>query len=225
MKNERLKKALIEAQNRELAMIPDEKTLGKQYAFTDPFQKKMALLIRKTNHRYVTIGRFTIRRAFLVLIIAILLMTGCMSVKEIREPLFEFFVKDYGKFSRITFSENTASQNQEEIVEQEFEYILPEVPEGYEVVVEEKFQDWHDVEFRNSENHVIYYMKIIPDGLIKEVDTEGAKVEQTIINGNQGIKFSNKGMNYVIWTSEIYSYTLLGSCEMSVLEEIAKKIK
>ena len=224
-----LKQALMEARERELASIPNEEALRQQYTFSDSFEQKMAVVIRKTNHRYVTISRFTMRRVFVAIIVAILLLTGCMSVKEIREPLFNFFIKDYGKFSRITFEENPASQEQEGTEpekEVEFTYTLPEMPEGYEVVREDKLDDWHTVEFKGgNENIIIYGKVVVSPSMIMEIDTEGTQTETIIINGNKGIKYTNKGANHLIWMSSGYRYTLTGICEMSVLEEIAKNLK
>lgn len=80
---------------------------------------------------------FTVRRT----IVAIIFLTSCMSVKEIRDPIFQFFIEVYDTFSRNSFS-----QVRTDNIDDKFEYKLSPIPNGYTVISENKFDRWHEAE-------------------------------------------------------------------------------
>lgn len=220
MDNVVLKQAALRALNTELDLLPSEDELKAHYSFTPEFKKKINDLIAKTDRRYVSVAGFKLRRAVVALVAALLMLTGCMSFKAVREPIVKFFAQTYEKGTDITF-EGTEYMNPDD-----FEYKMPVPPEGYFIVEEEKYGGLYDVKFKNINGDIIYYTQLNPDGATVMLNTENADVSYIDINGHEAMKIENGyAGNIIAWCDGIYYYEFIGTCDMGTLEKTAKTIK
>lgn len=223
MNDEILKMACKRAAMIELAALPDDDSPELDYEFSARFERKMKKLIKyarkKEKHPSLSYTLYSLRRVVLIALVALILLTGCMSIKEIREPIISFFVETFERFTLVTFpsSDNPAD-------EPEFEYITPSVPNGYSIVATEKLTELYELELKNKNGEIIKYTQFDPGGATLSLDTEDTKTENVIINGLTILKYSKGESNYLFWTDEKYAYTLVGTCDFPVLFDIIKEI-
>lgn len=218
MDNQMLKKAAIEARLLELETIPTEQDLCNKFSFSEEFIEKMDILINKFAKKYIIFAGFVIQKTVAVACVVLILFTGCMGIPAVREPVISLFVKVYKTYSRITYSQANS-------VDEEFEYILPDVSEDYTLVSEEKLTLMYNVEFMYKDGSPIWYSQMNPKGATTTINTEGVQIEYEDINGHRVLKYYNKGDYTLMWTDKKYSYSLIGTSGFSVLEDILKTIK
>lgn len=222
MTDELLKQALKEAMMQELETLPAEEELKNRYQFSKEFEKSMDLLVKQTNRKYVTIGRYTIRKAMLAALIAVMLLTGCIGIRPVREAIIQFFVETNEKNSLLTFSGFSSTEPNTDF---DFKPITPKVPEGYTLTSETLWESYYELQYENSNGEIIFYTQMIPnESTVVRIDTEGVQLKYIDINGYKGIQYSKYDENNISWTDEHYFYDLIGTCEMSVLEEIAEDL-
>ena len=218
MNDELLKQALEEVMIRELDSMPGESELQKRYRFSEDFEGKMDLLIRATNRRYVTIGRYTIRKVMLAALLAVLFLTGCIGIKPIREAVIHFLVKENSDNSDIVFPYHDERKDAGFVIHE------PDVPNGYVIRSEYRDEGYYEVNYSGSDHETLTYIQMIPDGTNINVDTEDISLNHIEIHGYEGRQYSKEGTNNIFWTDENCFYSLSGTCEMSVLEKMAEEL-
>ena len=166
MNDELLKQALEEVMIRELDSMPGESELQKRYRFSEEFEGKMDLLIRATNRRYVTIGRYTIRKVMLAALLAVLFLTGCIGIKPVREAVIHFLVKENSDNSDIVFPYHDERKDAGFVIHE------PDVPTGYVIRSEYRDEGYYEVNYSGSDHETLTYIQMIPDGTNINVDTE-----------------------------------------------------
>ncbi len=215
-----LKSALKETLMQELALLPDEKELSKLFSISARYDRKIRKIIRNTEKATVHILGVKMRPALVVAAIVMLLFTGCMTIQPIREQVIKFFMNITPIYSEIKFSKPSS-----EYADIEFTYDLPTPPKGYEVTVENKAPEWHNVQYDNKDGDFVRYTKSVAENSTLQINTEGVTTTDIYINGCLGLKYSNQGISTIVWTDEKGLYTLDGTCEMGILEKMALSIK
>ena len=56
------------------------------------------------------------------------------------------------------------------------------------------------------------------------IDNEDAYFEEISINGYKGYESSKDNINAVCWADGLYYYELQGTCEISILKEMAESL-
>lgn len=106
-----LKKAAQEVQRREMEALNNEMALVESHVFSETFNRKMEKLLRFSQKSYFpyvnTIGK---RVAIITIAVVISLSATAFSVKAIREPVVNFFVNVYEKFSSIVFQSDESEK-------------------------------------------------------------------------------------------------------------------
>ena len=216
---QKLKEALQAYYDKELSNLPSEEELAAKQQFSPEFERKMERIKKLSRRNYVSIAHLTVRRSSVAAILVIVLLASSMSVEAIRTPIVKFLLEGYETFSRIVFPQDAPLSEDDT-----FEYIMPTIPDGYFVVSEIKLDGSYDVELQSADGESIRYSKHRLDSLTMDIDTEGVGTETVIINGFDSLRYSNKGTNNLIWNDEEHVFSLSGSCDFSVLEEMSKNI-
>ena len=203
--------------DKRLKKIPNRK-------LSPEFDRKMKWLFFLHRIRYDvyfnTVGK---RVAAIILCFVIAGTTTVMSVDALRDGLFELIEKVYSRFSQITFEPVQSTYSTPEVFE---EYSLTEVSEGFSLetdyVNESLFVK--EQEFTNG-THFIVFGQHLAEKANFSVDTEGVVTEIVECEGKEILYFSNKGIQYALWTEEDYAFIIHSDLSMEQVIEMAVSVK
>ena len=216
--DEKLKLA-FELYNKELCeSLPAEDELSN-IIFSENFEAKMQKLIsvQKKSYFYL-INTVSKRVAIIVLTIIIGLTATTFGVKAIRETVIDFVTKTFEKFTTISIK-NGEVVTPDEFVKTEPKYI----PEGFSVDSKIETNVSIRIEYKNNENFYIGFSQRLNVGGAN-VDTEGVEFEKIYINGFEGIKYTNKGENTIIFADKFYLYKFYGQVPFDELIKMAESV-
>jgi hypothetical protein len=122
--------AAREAQRREMEILEKEIDLSEQHGFSDEYNRKMDKLLKFSRKPYFnfvnTVGK---RAAVIIVTLITALSITTFSVKALREPVVDFIISVYEKFSNILFQTDEAENSFPITIE---EFYRPEyLPDGY----------------------------------------------------------------------------------------------
>lgn len=204
--------------------IADEyPTTGKNHhVFSYEFEQKMKELTeakqkRKLFNRFNSVGR---RIAIIVVISIIILTTTVFSVKALRVPIIDFFVKAYEEFFTI-FTGDADKKYTEEF---NFTPKSPTyVPKGFSC--DKIYED--DLSYRenySSSVGLLYYIK--QDRLYQnqkiDIDQYDEKIE---LSGIQYYYYVTDADNSVVWFDADYSYMISGNIDKEEMLKIAQSME
>lgn len=202
----------------------DEELSG--ITFSEEFERKMQKLINRQKKFYYywfnTVGK---RVAAIILVLLLSLTTITFSVKALREPVIRFIVETYEKFSSIVFVNDKSEEDT--IIDFTFEKVNPAyIPSGYVKDSEMDAVSIYQARYFNSDRTSTFlYMQAINDEGIIQANTEGIIYENIRINNIDGVIYSNKGNNTVIFNTDEYVFTIIGTISKEELVKIAESIK
>lgn len=192
----------------------------KTITFSRTFEDKMEKLlsVQKKSYYYMvnTVGK---KVAIIVLTFLIALTATTFGVKAIRESVIEFITETFEKFTRISI-ESDNNSNATEFKKTQPKYI----PEGFKISRSSDYEDSYLIIYSDSQNNIISYSQQINYDSIITTDTEGAEIETVYINSLEGIMYSNKGYNNIIFGNENYFFTLYSDASMEELYKMAESI-
>ena len=203
--------------DRRLAQIPERKT-------SPVFQKKMKRLFLLHKVRYDvffnTVGK---RVAAIILCLVIAGATTVMSVDALRDGLFELIEKVYSRFSQITFEPVQSTYSTPEIFE---EYSITDIPEDFTLETDYLNKDLFikEQEFING-TQTFWFGQRLAEKANFLVDTEGTTTETIEYGGKEMLCFSNKGIQYALWSEGSYAFIIHGDIPMEQILEIAASVK
>lgn len=203
----------------EEAALPDfsAKHNRKMKKAFDVYSRNKAL----TANEYTAANRTLSARKRIVLAVIIIVLlaiaTGCVIA----------FISD--SFRGTVYSDNTYlfafdETNCPKTIEKE--YTLSAVPEGYELYRVVTAKTSVSTEYRNSDNQVLVFEQTVKSEFASHVNTEGHYLQETVINGCDGIyaEFFYDGFveSMVIWNNEYYILELSGKFDKDTLEKLAE---
>ncbi len=204
--------------NKMIEALPSDKELSK-IQFSPAFEKKMKKLLslQKKTYYYLinTVGK---RVAIILLTIIISLTATTLSVKSLREAVFEFITETHKKYTKI--SVDSSEPTSQTVIKTAPQY----VPEGYKIESEIDVGNFYSIAYVNNDNIKIRYDQEIHSGTTIHVDTEGVEVERIYINSLEGISYVTKGWSTVIFADENHIFTVAGEIPMEEIIKMAESI-
>lgn len=200
--------------------LPNDSELSA-ITFSKAFEEKMQkLLSRQKKSYYYLINTVGKRAAIIILTLLIGLTVTTFSVKALREAVLEFFTQIFDTHTDITITDGTYP------IAIEFKKTQPQyIPEGFEITINEDYEESCRIVYQNSENITINYLQHANDnGGSLSADTEDVEFETIYINSLEGIKYHIKGLNKIVFGNEEYFFTLRGEISMEELIKMAESI-
>lgn len=177
------------------------------YQFTDNFEKKMGILIKRSRQKRkygipVTTGR---RVAAILLIVLMGTFTLSIGVEAVREKIFDFI-----KIKHDTYTEKLYFVNEKE--SEEFLPLWPTyIPEGYNLVAEELLEDYLLLSYEFEEGNIIICQEQIVDGMAVSQDNEYIKEKEINIQGvSAQMKYKENGVIRILWEKHNCIFTVSG---------------
>ena len=214
--------AVEEAENRALIkmagdlpeLTQEEKEANLQKLLTQikntpaPEKKKKAVVVR-SKRKIVTY----------IIVAAILMSLICMSVTAIREPIFNFFVNIYDRFTAVAIYDSGDSGN-EAIEKLEFKYI----PEGYEFKSKSCGSNYVRYTWSDGIDKIIFMQKYTSNNTEYRFNTENDHMQTISINDINALYHEQHNRQIITWTKNNEVLTLVCPIDMQ-LEDMLDIIK
>ncbi len=187
---------------------------------------KITRMIRREHWKreYKDIISAVKRIAAVFMIICTISFALVMSVRAIREALWQTLIEWYEDYIAVSFHSDERAPGTIEIKKEP-----AAIPAGWkrEVIIDST--SFFYVHYLLEEERVVSYRQEILDDNEAWVDNEDSEVEEITIGEYKGIliKLNDKNSYYMIWTDGEYSYSLSGSSSIvdrKMLTEIAESV-
>lgn len=208
----------VERQN---ALLPSEEEWSDA-PLSPEFEARMQKLLAHRRHGYYalfgTVGR-RVASIVVALLVSATILTA--SVEALRTPTMRFFARVYETFTQIFVVEDTTDSS----VLPPFVPCAPTyVPEGYEVSSVQTVERHQRIRYVNESGRRISFTQSRSSNLSIHIDTEGVDYTEIRIGDYEGIIYSNKGTNAVVFTDNTYLYTLSSTIDRAELIKMAESL-
>lgn len=205
--DEELTRALKIVYDERLKYDPDKEN-SIVWNFTEEyhFEEKMDKLIKARKHLYWKYVNTLGKRIAVVILFIIVAFSSAMTVPAVREPVIEFIVETYEKFSKFYVDEDTLQYSEYDIPDTiEQEYAPSYIPDGY--IRTDYYAGTKSVNiiWNNKKNEIRFYQRII--SLQAIINTEDAEIKQKELNGHSVYTYTQNNTTTYLW--EDYGYTFV----------------
>ncbi|HEY5465598.1 MAG TPA: DUF4367 domain-containing protein, partial [Clostridia bacterium] len=138
--------------------------------------------------------------------IIITIMASAFSISASRDAIVGFMVRTYEKFSTIIFTRTPTApgQSSNTVDPGKITDRLPtDLPKGYVLSEQTNLRRFVQMIYTNEAGIELIYIKQEKAGTRIDINTEGIQTESILVNQNQGIFYSNKGMSGLIWIDDV----------------------
>jgi hypothetical protein len=154
-----------------------------------------------------------------IIVAAILMSLICMSVTAIREPIFNFFVNIYDRFTAVAIYDSGDSGN-EAIEKLEFKYI----PDGYKLESEFSELKMERYIWNDGTNKIIFTHYLAGENTEYRFNTEYDHMQKISINDINALYHWQHNRQIITWTKNNEVFTLDCPIDMQ-LEDMIDIIK
>lgn len=215
------KESAREAQKLEMEILEKELQIAGTHEFSEAFQSRMSKLITFSRKPYFLVINTIGKKIAVILIIFVLTFsTILIRVEAARQPIFQFFIEIYEKFSSVLFPDMEQGICYPESIEKNYK---PQyIPEGYTLLESIVLTTTTQFIYSNKNGDELIYTQYVISSNSLSVDTEGVDIQNITIDGKETLFYSNKGINNLIWTDSDYGYLISGRI---IRDEIIKMMK
>lgn len=218
MTESNFQKALYDALVPEYEMAMQD--VADEHEFSPEFEKKMKKLInRRSKPYYKIINTARKRIACVAVVILAASLVTIMNVDALRNPLSDFFISIFEKFSIFQpVEDDTAPEAIEEIYEITYDL------DDFEVIYEDKDKFSYEISYL-KDDIVVNFTQHIKDSAFN-VNTENAEISTIDINGHEAIYFiDNQNYSYLIWDNGDYIISIGSNVGENTLIDMAKSVQ
>lgn len=217
---EEFKAAFREVVSSEFAHIPtDESSID--FTFSEKFNKKMEKLIKSQRKPYWNFISTVSRRAAVIIVAIITLVTAAFSVKAIREPIIKFIKQVYESFTHYSFDGDTV-----EIITKE--YTITQMLDGYEQFDKLTSENTIATTYKNKLGDTIIFTQMTTEYSIGYfVDNESGEQYTETVDDIE-IEFKEwYDTKTAIWANDGYVFSIdcIGNISFEDIKQIIRTIK
>ena len=220
MSREEFKAAFREVVSSEFAHIPtDESSID--FTFSEKFIKRMDKLIKSQRKPYWNFISTVSRRAAVIIVAIITLVTAAFSVKAIREPIIKFIKQVYESFTHYSFDGDTV-----EIITKE--YTITQMLDGYEQFDKLRSENTIATTYKNKLGDTIIFTQMTTEYSIGYfVDNESGEQYTETVDDIE-IEFKEwYDTKTAIWANDGYVFSIdcIGNISFEDIKQIIRTIK
>ncbi|MBQ7896786.1 MAG: DUF4367 domain-containing protein [Clostridia bacterium] len=168
------------------------------------------------------------RVAVVFLIVTSVAFASAMSVKAVREALWDIIVGWYEEYIQLDFTKENPTAENTTASAFEFEYKEPRLGEGYERYVIEQDQKDFGIEYEKDKTLIVYRQNLIDDRRIytSNNDTVVSEIKIGDYDAFAFTFYSNGAeQNTIMWEDGIYFYSIGANLPLDELKAIAETIE
>ena len=220
MSREEFKAAFREVVSSEFAHIPtDESSID--FTFSEKFMKRMDKLIKSQRKPYWNFISKVSRRAAVIIVAIITLVTAAFSVKAIREPIIKFIKQVYESVTHYSFDGDTV-----EIITKE--YTITQMLDGYEQFDKLTSENTIATTYKNKLGDTIIFTQMTTEYSIGYfVDNESGEQYTETVDDIE-IEFKEwYDTKTAIWANDGYVFSIdcIGNISFEDIKQIIRTIK
>lgn len=211
----------------------------ERYLSADPdltlSEKDKEKIIKRTeksyadsHKKYRPVFEAVKRVAAAVLIAISLLFASAMSVKEVREAVWDIIVGWYEEYIRLDFSKGSDLPAPSQNEAAKFVYKEPRIDEGYERYVIAQDENEFGIEYEKDSTLIVYRQYLIND---KRVFTNNHNTVVSEIKIGNFVAYAftyfvnEAEQNTIVWQDETYIYSIYANLPLEELKAIAETIE
>lgn len=184
-------------------------------------RRKIGRLDSERSMQYVNFGRYTMRRAVAIALVAALILALAACAIRFAIIWHETNNEKQGTLD-VTFElEDPAG------AAEAFAFKEPTVPEGYVRTVTFQKNDIQEIEYEDIENgKIVYYgQSPVSENMSLSIDNEPESFAPISIHGNKGYSAEEATYSYIIWSDGVSLYRLTGNVPLEIIKRIAESIQ
>lgn len=187
--------------------------------FSDRFEKRMDKLVRSTERICWNWVNTAAKRAAVIALIVLALLSSAMSVKAIREPVIQFFAEIYEKYIDISFEGKTSDSI-------EHEYALTYLPEGFSLVDKQSSTTSIMTTYKDPDGNLLMLDQTTTESTSASLDKELGKITDTFVGGIPALLYESDRITLVLWAENSYYFVLSyqGKLDPQIILKIADGI-
>ena len=192
------------------------------FVFSEKHNKKMAKLIKRQRKPYFKLICTTGRRVACIIVAIVAIAASTLSVKAVREAIFNFITRIFSDHTVVTVESGTAEGYPETIEE---EYYISELPEGFERVDYSKI-DTSVVSFYFNNDDYIVFSQYTKEYYKTNYDNEQASIEKEFYSSDQSYLIIESEVDTVyIWDNGSYILSIRSNLDKDVIIKMCKSTK
>ena len=192
------------------------------HVFSEQHKKKMAKLIKRQRKPYFKLICTTGRRVACIIVAIVAIAASTLSVKAVREAIFNFITKIFSDHTVVTVESGTAEGYPETIEE---EYYISELPEGFERVDHSKM-DNSVVSFYFNDDEYIIFSQYTKEYYESHYDNEQTTFEEKCLSNNQSYLIIESDADTVfVWDNGEYILSIRSNLNKNIILELCKSTK
>ena len=192
------------------------------HVFSEKHKKKMAKLIKRQRKPYFKLICTTGRRVACIIVAIVAIAASTLSVKAVREAIFNFITKIFSDHTVVTVESGTAEGYPETIEE---EYYISELPEGFERVDHSKM-DNSVVSFYFNDDEYIIFSQYTKEYYESHYDNEQTTFEEKCLSNNQSYLIIESDADTVfVWDNGEYILSIRSNLNKNIILELCKSTK
>lgn len=168
------------------------------------------------------------RVAVVFLIVTSVAFASAMSVKAVREALWDIIVGWYEEYIQLDFTKENSTVDSTTDSAFEFEYKEPKLDVGYERYVIAQKSNRFFVEYER-EKVLICYSQTLLDSHKTATSNNDTTITKITINNYDGYAFNykrdNMEQNKIMWEDDTYIYSVSANLPLDELKAIAETIE
>ena len=175
-------------------------------SFSPAFERKMDRLIRAQRQPYYLLVNTKPKRALLSFaVVIVLLIVMVLSVSALREPVVRFIVEVYEKFTKVFYHQQEEAYFPATL---EIYYAPTWLPDGYQEDAGQMIDAiiFCERTYTCEGKDKIKFKQYAITTSILDIDTEDVQPKPCSVDGREGLYYSNKGIQNLMWNGEQYGF-------------------
>lgn len=211
-----LRDAFIEAEKIRLSQIPSNSEIN--WIPSAKFEKKVQKLIKHSKRDYWYLINTSFKRAAIIVLALIMLLGFSMSIKATREPIIQFIIETYEKFTNIFFGNDDTDLDIPRTIENK--YTITVIPEGYTLEFIEEVPMNRKLIWRNKDNEEIIFNQGVLYNANMTIDNEDVTLKYVMLGTNTAIYVTKFNAQTLFWHTDRYKFQIFCPTSISFEEFI-----
>ncbi len=217
-----LSKAISEVFESQLDEFLNSVDYDYEYEFSEKFERKMNKLIERRNKPYFNLICTTGRRAACIAVTIIILSASTLSVKAVREAIYDFIVNIFGNHTTVSVNINSEI-DYPAIIEEEYE--ISNLPDGFELVDRNRDDGTIFSAYSNGDQY-IFFEQFVHDSYTVDFDNEHSEIEYYTDESGQEYIIQNTEQDYCIsWDNGEYVLKITSNLDKNNILYLCKSTK
>ena len=192
------------------------------HVFSEKHNKKMAKLIKRQRKPYFKLICTTGRRVACIIVAIVAIAASTLSVKAVREAIFNFITKIFSDHTVVTVESGTAEGYPETIEE---EYYISDLPEGFELIDYYKMDTSIVSMYCNNDEYIIF-SQYTKEYYESHYDNEQTTFEEKCLSNNQSYLIIESDADTVfVWDNGEYILSIRSNLNKNIILELCKSTK